>query len=178
MRSGHLFTSDRWRRDLFGHSPTTGLPADISRDSATGAEQVSTFQATHDREGDLWLVSQQGLFHSSDSGATFSQTRWERFARRDAEHGQSARRPNLSRHFSPSVARAKRARFGARIIRAKAGFASTTNSTNTATVSAASPPIRKPLVASTSAPMGAAFSTANQSARTIESEVWKAPLFI
>jgi len=71
--SGQLFTSTDGGV-TFTNSPTTGLPADISRDSATGAEQVSTFHATNDHEGDLWLVSRAGLFHSSNSGATFSQT--------------------------------------------------------------------------------------------------------
>jgi hypothetical protein len=57
----------------FTVSTTSGLPADISRDRSNNPEAVFPLHATNDREGDLWLVSGQGLFHSTDSGKTFTQ---------------------------------------------------------------------------------------------------------
>lgn len=55
----------------FTGSPSVGLP-DISRDRTTNAEAEWPLHATDGKEGDLWLVSGQGLFHSPDSGRTFS----------------------------------------------------------------------------------------------------------
>ena len=55
----------------FTGSPAVGLP-DVSRDRANNPEAEWPLHATDGREGDLWLVSGQGLFHSSNSGGTFS----------------------------------------------------------------------------------------------------------
>ncbi len=55
----------------FTSSSTTGLPADISHDRPKWAEAAWPLQVTSANEGDLWLVSGQGLFHSVDGGRTF-----------------------------------------------------------------------------------------------------------
>jgi len=73
FNNGALFISSDGGA-TFAATPTTGLPADISRDRANGAESAWTFRATDGREGDLWLVSGQGLFHSATGGKTFSAT--------------------------------------------------------------------------------------------------------
>ena len=45
---------------------------DISRDRPTWAEAAWPLQTTSAKEGDIWFVSGQGLFHSMDSGKTFT----------------------------------------------------------------------------------------------------------
>jgi hypothetical protein len=71
--NGSLFTSTDGGA-TFTQTPTTGLPADISRDRMTNPEAAWTFQTTHGKEGDLWLVSRSGLFHSTDGGKTFARS--------------------------------------------------------------------------------------------------------
>ncbi len=56
----------------FTASAITGLPADISRDIPTWSEAPWPLHATDGKEGDLWFVSGQGLFHSTDGGKTFA----------------------------------------------------------------------------------------------------------
>lgn len=56
----------------FSSSPTLGLPEDISRDRPNWSEAPWPLRATDGREGDLWLVSGQGLFHTLDGGKTWS----------------------------------------------------------------------------------------------------------
>ena len=56
----------------FAATPTVGLPADIKADRPRGSEDAWPFHATDSKEGDLWLVSAQGLYHSPDSGRTFA----------------------------------------------------------------------------------------------------------
>ena len=50
---------------------TEGLPADISEDRPTWSEAEWPLHATPGREGDLWFVSKQGLYHSTDGGLSF-----------------------------------------------------------------------------------------------------------
>jgi hypothetical protein len=65
-----LFTSNDGGA-TFTASPVAGLPTDISRDRPTWSEAAWPLHATNGKEGDLWLVSGQGLFHSSNGGKTF-----------------------------------------------------------------------------------------------------------
>jgi photosystem II stability/assembly factor-like uncharacterized protein len=58
----------------FTSSATTGLPADISRDQPTWREAAWPLHATPDQQENLWFVSREGLFHSSDGGKTFSKS--------------------------------------------------------------------------------------------------------
>ena len=69
--TGNLLTSSDGGA-TFTSSTTTGLPMDISRDRPTWAEAAWPLQTTSAKEGDIWLVSGQGLFHSMDSGKTFT----------------------------------------------------------------------------------------------------------
>lgn len=69
--NGTLFTSTDGGATFTG-TATAGLPSDISRDRPTWSEAAWPVHATDGREGDLWLVSGQGLFHSTDSGKTFT----------------------------------------------------------------------------------------------------------
>ncbi len=56
----------------FTASASAGLPSDISRDRPTGTEAAWPLLATEGREGDLWFVSRQGLFHSVNGGKSFA----------------------------------------------------------------------------------------------------------
>ena len=56
----------------FTAQATTGLPADVSRDAPRRSEAAWPLCATEGKEGDLWFVSGQGLFHSVDGGKTFT----------------------------------------------------------------------------------------------------------
>jgi len=50
--------------------PMRGLP-DVSADRPTWREQAFPLKATPGHDGDLWLVSRSGLFHSRDGGQSF-----------------------------------------------------------------------------------------------------------
>lgn len=52
----------------FAVTESTGLPASSAPNSP---ESAWPLQATLGKQGDLWFVSPQGLFHSADSGKTF-----------------------------------------------------------------------------------------------------------
>lgn len=54
----------------FRHITSRGLP-DISADQPYWREMPFPLMATPGKVGDLWFVSHQGLFHSSDGGRTF-----------------------------------------------------------------------------------------------------------
>lgn len=71
--TGALFVSSDGGA-TFTAMATAGLPADISRDRPNWSEAAWPFHATNGKEGDLWLVSGQGLFHSADGGKTFRKT--------------------------------------------------------------------------------------------------------
>lgn len=49
-----------------------GLPASLKDDVPASPEQQWPLIATPGERGDLWLVAQEGLFHSTDAGRTFS----------------------------------------------------------------------------------------------------------
>lgn len=49
-----------------------GLPATLEGDLPRSPEQQWPLIATPQRGGDLWVVSREGLFHSTDAGRTFS----------------------------------------------------------------------------------------------------------
>lgn len=55
----------------FATVPSRGLPADLARDKPTWREQAWPLKATPGRDGDLWLVSKSGLFHTVDGGQRF-----------------------------------------------------------------------------------------------------------
>jgi hypothetical protein len=59
----------------FGELATTGLPAGIGADRPTWRETPWPFSATPGRVGDLWFVSRQGLYHSTDGGRSFTRVR-------------------------------------------------------------------------------------------------------
>ncbi|WP_346837650.1 hypothetical protein [Microbulbifer sp. SAOS-129_SWC] len=49
-----------------------GLPSDLSGDRPHNREKPWPLHAAPGREGELWLVSRQGLFHSTDGGRQFA----------------------------------------------------------------------------------------------------------
>ncbi|MBB3062516.1 WD40/YVTN/BNR-like repeat-containing protein [Microbulbifer rhizosphaerae] len=55
----------------FNPQNTRGLPEGIRMDEPTNREQAWPLLAAPDREGTLWLVSQRGLYHSTDGGRNF-----------------------------------------------------------------------------------------------------------
>lgn len=55
----------------FASVPSRGLPSDLARDRPTWREQAWPLKATPGRDGDLWLVSRSGLFHTVDGGQRF-----------------------------------------------------------------------------------------------------------
>ena len=57
----------------FKPSPSTGLP-DIRNDAPRSTTDAWPLHATEGKEGDLWFVSGQGLFHSIDGGKIFKRS--------------------------------------------------------------------------------------------------------
>lgn len=55
----------------FAAVPSRGLPSDLARDRPTWREQAWPLKATPGRDGDLWLVSRSGMFHTVDGGQRF-----------------------------------------------------------------------------------------------------------
>ncbi len=51
---------------------STNGGATFTATAATGLPATGKFKAVTDREGDIWLTGDTGLFHSADSGATFT----------------------------------------------------------------------------------------------------------
>ena len=49
-----------------------GLPASLEDDVPASPEQQWPLIATPGNRGDLWLITREGLFHSTDAGRTFS----------------------------------------------------------------------------------------------------------
>lgn len=56
----------------FAVLPTKGLPANLNADKPRGREGAWPLMATPDHREDLWFVSRQGLYHSSDGGRSFN----------------------------------------------------------------------------------------------------------
>src|SRR6185312_7582476 len=56
----------------FHRGASRGLPARLEDDVPTSPERQWPLIATPGNRGDLWLVSREGLFHSTDAGRTFS----------------------------------------------------------------------------------------------------------
>jgi xyloglucan-specific exo-beta-1,4-glucanase len=59
------------RGESFTPIASHGLP-DISGDTPRNREAMWPLRATLDQEGDLWYMTQSGLFNSADGGASFS----------------------------------------------------------------------------------------------------------
>lgn len=55
----------------FAAVPTRGLPTGLAADRPTWREHAWPLKATPGRDGDLWLVSRAGLFHTVDGGQRF-----------------------------------------------------------------------------------------------------------
>lgn len=68
--TGHFFTSSDTGA-TFTQTDSQGLP-DTRPDQPTSREAAWPLIATLDKPGDLWFVSKQALFHSSDAGKTFA----------------------------------------------------------------------------------------------------------
>jgi xyloglucan-specific exo-beta-1,4-glucanase len=56
----------------FAITESQGLPSDLRGDVPNSPESAWPLSATVGKQGDLWLITRQGLFHSSDSGKTFA----------------------------------------------------------------------------------------------------------
>jgi xyloglucan-specific exo-beta-1,4-glucanase len=69
--TGKFFTSIDTAAS-FTQTDSTGLPSDIRADQPAWREAAWPLIATLDKPGDLWFVSKQGLFHSSNAGKTFA----------------------------------------------------------------------------------------------------------
>ncbi|WP_308365761.1 MULTISPECIES: hypothetical protein [unclassified Microbulbifer] len=69
--SGKIFVS-RDGGATFSPQNTRGLPGDLRADAPTNREQAWPLLAAPGREGELWLVSGKGLYHSTDSGLSFN----------------------------------------------------------------------------------------------------------
>lgn len=68
--NGEIFVS-RDGGATFKPQNTRGLPEDIRPDEPTNREQAWPLLATPGHEGELWLVSQKGLYRSTDGGRSF-----------------------------------------------------------------------------------------------------------
>lgn len=68
--SGGIYFSDDAAR-TFSALDSRGLPGDIRADEPTNREQTWPLLATPGSEGDLWLISRQGLYRSTDGGHSF-----------------------------------------------------------------------------------------------------------
>lgn len=55
----------------FNPIDTKGLPRNIRKDQPKSREAAWPLMATPDKEGDLWFVSKQGLYHSINAGKSF-----------------------------------------------------------------------------------------------------------
>ncbi|MBC7807694.1 MAG: hypothetical protein H7145_16295, partial [Akkermansiaceae bacterium] len=73
FKNNKLFTSTDGGA-TFTETTTTGMPTNISDDQPTWSEAAWPLHATNDTEGDLYLVSKQGLFHSTNGGRTFTRS--------------------------------------------------------------------------------------------------------
>lgn len=69
--TGKIFTSTDGGATFTG-TVTTGLPANISGDRPTWSEAAWPIHTTDGKEGDLWFVSKEGLFHSDNGGKSFT----------------------------------------------------------------------------------------------------------
>jgi hypothetical protein len=79
--NGHIFYALDFKTGIFYNSQnggekfnaikSQGLPKNLTRDQPHSREQAWPLHATPNYPGDLWLVSQQGLFHSRDGGQNF-----------------------------------------------------------------------------------------------------------
>jgi xyloglucan-specific exo-beta-1,4-glucanase len=58
--------------DTFAPQRTRGLPPAIAADRPTNRERPWPLHTTPGIAGDLWVVSQQGLYHSTDAGRVFN----------------------------------------------------------------------------------------------------------
>lgn len=71
--TGKLYKSDN-AAARFHALNSEGLPKGIAADQPHWREHAWPLLATPNREGDLWLVSSRGLFHSHNGGKTFTPT--------------------------------------------------------------------------------------------------------
>jgi photosystem II stability/assembly factor-like uncharacterized protein len=69
--SSSLFSSTDGGR-TFRHRSSRGLPASLQDDVPESAERQWPLIATPRQRGDLWLLSRQGLFHSTNAGLSFA----------------------------------------------------------------------------------------------------------
>ena len=56
---------------------TSGLPSDITADKPTWREIAWPLATTPGKRSDLWFLSQNSLFHSTDGGKTFAKVNGE-----------------------------------------------------------------------------------------------------
>jgi hypothetical protein len=71
FETGRLFVSHDGGA-TFSPPPTRGLPPDILADRPTWREAAWPLKSTPGRPGDLWFVSRQGLYRSTNGGLTFA----------------------------------------------------------------------------------------------------------
>ncbi|RYF95800.1 MAG: hypothetical protein EON95_00030 [Caulobacteraceae bacterium] len=70
------FQTGSWRVSIdgartFSPVPSRGLPPGLAADRPTWREKAFPLKATPGREGDLWYVSAEGLYHTVDGGQAF-----------------------------------------------------------------------------------------------------------
>ena len=148
--------------ELFAPIESHGLP-DISSDTPRNREAMWPLRATPDHDGDLWFVTRNGLYHSTDGGASFSPI--ERAPSILAlSFGQAASGSSYPAIFCLGTLNDVKAVWRSDDGGA-AGFGSTTTSINGGRVFVRSPPTRGFLAACTSGPTVAGSSTGRPTIR-------------